>query len=284
MVAAVAAIIVATAGTSAYVGSRLIGSNAATTASTSTVGVAQAQAHAKVPYLGPFARDKKHGAVCGPAVRLMEGALRRTTPPVRIAPAQNCVGLATVRQLIKFQTRHHIPPSGIYGPRTHVALSHAYSREQVRDLAYLADKRINALRKEAVVTVAAHAYDHRGVMGYCNHGSLSFCTLRANWPPWPGVPLNADCSSYVQWVMFQSGIPNPNGVGVGNTTSLWRHGQRVGLTQPLAIGDLVFYARNNSHVAIVVRLHPVMVSSHGQPGIKVVPWDYRFVYGVRRYF
>ncbi len=281
---AVAAVMVATAGGSAYLGKALLGSNAATTASSSTVLPAQIRANANVPYLGPFAASKKHGTVCGPAVRLMEGALRNTTPPVRLTPPANCVGVATVRQLIKFQKRHQIPPSGIYGLRTHRALAHAYTAKQVRDLAYLADQRVTALRKEAVVTVAAHAYDHRATMGYCNHGHLSDCSLRSVWPPWPVVPTHLDCSAYVSWVLYQAGVPNPNGVGVGNTSSLWRHGLRINPGTPLAIGDLVFYAKNNSHVAIVVRLHPVMVSSHGQPGLKVVPWDYRFVYGVRRYF
>jgi hypothetical protein len=285
VVAAIAAVLIVTAAGSAYLGHRLLGSHAATTAASSHgVRNAQAQASAPVPFLGPFAASKDRGIVCGPAVRLMEGALRRTTPPIRKSPAARCVGLATTRQLIRFQTRHHIPPSGIYGARTHAALAHAYSRVQVRDLAYLAERRVKALRAETIVTVAAHAYDHKASMGYCNHGHLSDCSLRVVWPPWPIVPTHLDCSAYVSWVLYQAGVPNPNGAGVGNTTSLWRHGLRVGLGQPLAIGDLVFYASNNSHVAIVVRLHPAMVSSHGQPGLKVVPWDYRFVYGVRRYF
>lgn len=253
-----------------------------TQGSASTAFSEQRVTSASVPFLGPFAQSRKHGTVCGPAVRLMEGALRRTTPPVRKASAANCVGVATTRQLETFQRRHKIPASGIYGLRTHRALAHAYSRRQTLDLVYLQRQRLDDVRRATILVVTSHAYSLRGLMGYCDFGSLSQCTHRAVWPSWPDVPRHTDCSGYSSWVLFESGVPNPNGVGVGNTTSLARHGTPVRINGPLKVGDLVFYSTNNSHVAIYIG-HG-LVSSHGQPGIAIHPYGYRFIYGIRRYF
>lgn len=236
-----------------------------------------------VPFLGPFAASPKHGSVCGPAVRLMEGALRRTTPPVRTTPARNCVGAATTRQLKRFQARHKIAQTGIYGLRTHRALAHAYSRRQRLDLGYLEAKRLDALHRQTILVVTSHAYVHRAVMGYCDYGHLSVCNLRGSWPQWPDVPRHADCSSYVQWVFYQSGLPSPNGTSYpGNTKSLVLRGARVPVNGPLKVGDLVFYSYNNSHVAIYIG-HG-LVSSHGQPGIGIRAYAYRPIYAIRRYF
>lgn len=242
----------------------------------------QGATNVAVPFLGPFAMNHKGVTECGQAVRLMEGALRRTTPPIRLTPARNCVGLATTRQIKRFQARHGIRQSGIYGSRTHAALAHAYSKAQRIDLTYLARQRLDATRRTTILVVTSHAYALRGLMGYCNHGSLRECSLRGVWPPWADVPRHTDCSGYSQWVLFQSGVPNINGVGVGNTSSLVGRGTGVPINGPLKVGDLVFYSYNNSHVAIYIG-HG-LVSSHGQPGIDIHPYGYRPIYAIRRYF
>lgn len=240
-----------------------------------------------VPFLGPFSADKKKGQVCGPEVRLMEGALRRTKPPVRKAPARNCMGAATVHQLRVFQRRHHIAPSGIYGLRTHRALSHAYTKQQAADLAYIAARRLRALRISTIGIVTAHAFAFQGRMQYCNAGSLSWCTLRWNWPKYPDVPRNTDCSGYVTWVYYQSGLPDPNGFGFtgGYTGTLVTHGVPVAPNGPLHVGDLIFNgpsASNTTHVSIYIG-HGLS-SGHGEPGIQIHAWNYRVVVAIRRYF
>lgn len=242
----------------------------------------QGPVNARVPFLGPFAQDKPHVRECGPAVRLMEGALRHTTPPIRKTPPARCVGTATTRQIKRFQARHGIPQSGIYGTRTHAALAHAYTAQQRIDLQFLAGQRVAALRRSTILVITSHAYALRGQMGYCNHGSLSSCSLRGVWPPWPGVPRFTDCSGYSQWVLTQAGVPNINGFGVGNTGSLVRRGVPVPTNGPLMVGDLVFYSFNNSHVAVYIG-HG-LVSSHGRPGIDIHPYGYRPIYAIRRYF
>ena len=277
VVAGAATILAATA-----IGSALV-SHTLTSGTTATVtAFRQVSGSERVPFLGPFAHKHKGIKECGPAVRLMEGALRHTTPPIRKVEASNCVGVLATKQIKELQRRHKIPQSGIYGLRTHRALEHAYTHQQVLDLIYLQRQHFDALRRSTILVVTSHAYQLRGEMGYCNDGQLRHCSRRAEWPAWPGVPTHTDCSGYVSWVLFQSGVPNPNGVGVGNTTSLIRHGTRIALNGPLKVGDLIFYGYNNSHVAIYIG-HG-LVSSHGRPGIDVHPFGYRPIYGIRRYF
>lgn len=286
---AAAAIVVALFGGS-YAAKELLESGAAVRTASSSGAQAQlraATATARVPYLGPFARDPKKGRVCGPEVRLMEGALRRTKPPVRKTKAANCVGRATERQIKTFQKRHHIPPSGIYGLRTHRALSPRYTKEMRADLAYVAAKRLLALRIGTIGVVTAHAKALEGRMTYCNRGSLSNCGLRYVWPPWPDVPHHTDCSGYVAWVYYQSGLPDPNGLGYrgGFTGTLVRHGSAISPNGPLQIGDLIFNgpsAANTTHVSIYIG-HGLS-SGHGRGGIQIHPWNYRVVVAIRRYF
>jgi hypothetical protein len=276
LVTAAITLVAAGAG-SALVSKELIGSGAATSTAFRQVSGAE-----RVPFLGPFAHNKKGITECGPAVRLMEGALRNTTPPIRKTPASNCVGVAATKQIKELQRRHKIPQSGIYGLRTHRALEHAYTHRQVLDLIYLQRRHLDALRRSTILVVTSHAYQQRSQMGYCDHGSLASCSRRGEWPPWPGVPTHTDCSGYVSWVLFQSGVPNPNGVGVGSTRTLILHGSRIPVNGPLKVGDLIFYGYNNSHVAIYIG-HG-LVSSHGRPGIDIHPYGYRPIYGIRRYF
>ena len=250
-----------------------------TTAVRTNIVAAQQNAKAPVPFQGPFAYHKKGVTECGPAVRLMEGALRNAK--IRKTPVANCVGKATTKQLIALQKKYKIPVSGIYGLRTHKALSKFYNARQRADLTYLAVQRLTALRRSTVLIVTSHAKIFERRMIYCDAGSLAHCGSRANWPLWPDVPRHTDCSGYVSWVLFQSGVPNPNGIGVGTTKTLIWHGIPVPPSGPLKIGDLVFYG-NNTHVAIYIG-HG-LVSSHGKNYIDIRPYGYRTVYAVRRYF
>lgn len=278
--AAALALIVAVIG-GGIAGKQIFSSNASTLIAASTANVQAQNAKAPVPFLGPFAQHHKGYAQCGSAVRLMEGALRNTKPPVRKAPAQNCVGTATTKQLRVFQKRHGIEPSGIYGLRTHKALAPRYTKEQIGDLRFLADQKIRKLHYQTIGIVTAHAKVFESRMIYCNAGSLASCGQRGVWPAWPDVPHHTDCSGYVSWVYFQSGLPNPNGSGVGTTKTLIYHGSPIPHNGPLHVGDLVFYG-SNSHVAIYIG-HG-LVSSHGQNFINIHPYNYRSIYAIRRYF
>jgi cell wall-associated NlpC family hydrolase len=282
---ATGAVVLALAG-GAVAGREIFSSNAASTTASERYGVLQAQARAKpkphvVPYLGPFARIRKYGKVCGPEVRLMEGALRNTTPPVRKTKAQTCIGDATVKQLRAFQKRHGLPPSGIYGLRTHRALAHAYTAEQRSDLLYIAHLIVVRKERAAVLIVAGHVRLVGSRMGYTQSGS------RANFGHWPDVPQNTDCSGFATWVMWQAGVGfrvgyfGP-GSPVGWTGTLGRQGKHVSIRQGLAVGDLVLYGGGFPYGHVAVYIGHGLVISHGSPGIKVLPLNYRPVSEVRR--
>lgn len=242
-----------------------------------------------VPFLGPFAHGKNGVRQCGPEVRLMEGALRLTTPPVRLTKAENCVGVRTVKQIRAFQRRHKIPATGIYGLRTHKALAHAYTKTQISDLNYIRIGRIRAAKNLVVTTVTAHAKAFEGRMIYCEYGQLRACGRRFLWPPYPDVPRHTDCSGYVTWVFYQAGLPDPNGLGFsgGFTGTLVVHGVPISPTSAthLHIGDLIFNgpsANNTTHVSIYVG-HGIS-SGHGRFGIQLHQWNYRTVVAIRRYY
>lgn len=245
----------------------------------------QAAAGAKgatVAFLGPFKRGR-----CGPAVRIMEGALRLTTPPVRKAKASSCFGAATERQIKVFQGRHGIPKTGIYGTRTHKALSHAYTKRQREALSYIATVRLKKLRVNAILGITAHARAVQGLMQYCETGSLSNCGRRFVWPPWPDVPRHTDCSGYVSWIYFEAGLPDPNGLNYtgGYTQTLVVHGVAVRPGAPLHVGDLIFNgpsASNTTHVHIYIG-HG-LTSGHGAFGIHINQYNYRTIVAIRRYF
>lgn len=236
----------------------------------------------EVPFLGPY-----HKGQCGPGVRIMEGALRHTKPPIRKARASSCIGTATVHQIKLFQKRSHLPQSGIYGSATHKYLSHAYTKQEREALIYIAQVRLVARRRTAIIKVTAHARAYQGFMTYCESGSLSNCGRRFQWPAWPDVPHHTDCSGYVTWVYYQSGLPDPNGLSYtgGYTGTLVNHGIAVQPGGPLHVGDLVFNgpsASNTTHVAIYIG-HG-LTSGHGAFGIHINQYNYRTVVAIRRYF
>lgn len=279
--AATAAVLLALVGGS-VAAKQLLESGAATTASkVRGLPAAIQNVDSPVPFLGPYAKDHKGYAECGPGVKLMEGALQRTTPPIRKAKPANCIGVATVHQIQTLQRRHKLPPSGIYGLRTHKALSHAYGPGQRSALVKLATARRDALRRSTILVVTSHAKVFERRMIYCNAGSLASCGLRGVWPAWPDVPHQTDCSGYVSWVLFQAAGLNPNGSGVGTTKTLVYHGIPIGRNGPLKVGDLIFYGAN-THVAIYIG-HG-LVSSHGRNFIDIHPYGYRPIYAIRRYF
>ena len=248
-------------------------------------GVLQAQATAHptkrtVPFLGPFAHGRKGIKQCGPAVRIMEGALRNTVPPVRKAKAADCVGVATVRQLKVFQRRHHIPATGIYGPRTHKALSPIYTPKQRDALVYTA--KLIVLRKERATALIALA--HANLVGQNMAYSQSD---RGYFPPWPAVQSSGDCSSFATWVMYEAGVGYRVGYlgpgsSIGWTGTLSRQGKHVGRNAPLHVGDLLFYGGGYPYGHVEVYLGHGLSEGHGSPGIHVHPYNYRPVSEIRR--
>jgi hypothetical protein len=105
--------------------------------------------------------------------------------------------------------------------------------------------------------------------------------------PWKG-----DCSTYVTWLYWMCGLPDPNGAyhynGWGNTSTLFAHGQKIALAD-VEPGDVVVYAADKplmyQHTAIVVEAgkDPLTVSMgmQGDPSFVRVSQDGRKPFFVR---
>lgn len=253
------------------------------TAASAAFGKAQAKTHTaaiSTPPLVVFIHPLEVGKT-GPTVFQMQRALKRAG--FRKGKATGYYGKPTAHQVAAFQRSVHIKPvSGRYGLRTHKALSKYYDRPGRARLIEVAHARRVAAITSAIVVVTAHAWTERGSMAYSQSGT------RQNLPSYPGVPSATDCSGYVTWVFHSVGLSDPNGFNfrpVGWTGTLGQHGVVVAATKA-RIGDLALYGGGYpfGHVAIVVHVHPTLVSSHGSPGIHVEPLNYRPLSQLRRYF
>lgn len=255
----------------------------------SNVGAKQAAVHkasVRTPPLVPFIRTGyvgMKGCPC-PTVFQMQRALKAAGVRPASSRSTGDYGKITAHQVAAFQKRVHIKPvTGRYGVKTHHALSKFYDRTgRARLIKVKTSRRIVAIT-HAIVVVTAHA---RLVGG--DTLTYSQSSSRNNLPKYPGVPPATDCSGYSEWVFQSVGLPDPSGWGyhpAGWTGSLSQHGVVVSAARP-HIGDLAFYGGGApfGHVAVVVHLHPTLVSSHGSTGIHVLPITYRPLSQLRRYF
>lgn len=277
-----------------HIGGAAVKSQAtAKTAITATFGQKQAATHSQTAPVAPFLGPYKLG-MCGPGVRLMEGALRNLPKPVRKLPAANCFGKATKSQVIAFQKRLHYKPTGVYNHPTHDALVKrgGYSKTAKAGLRYLYEQRLKKAHMVLVVherrtvqIVAAHVAKVGGsTLAYSQGPSRSY------FPPWPRIPPDTDCSGMSTYILYQAGVGAAVGYfgpgsPVGWTGTLRRQGQHLYNTSRsnLQPGDLVFYgaAPNWSHVATYIGAG--LVVSHGRTGVDVESYTYRPVGEIRRY-
>lgn len=243
--------------------------------------------HPFVPFLGPFALHPGKGQTqCGPAVRLMEGALKRKG--MRHTPPRNCVGPATKLQIQKFQRSIHYKPTGVYSRVVHAAMvkSNGYTNQARQDLLYLAHKKVIVLQRRNAGIAAAHLLLVGGsTLAYCQGGERSY------FPTWPRVPPCTDCSGTVIWELYQAGVGPTVGYSgpgspVGWTGTLAVQGRALGPNEALAVGDVVLYPSSSArgppwgHSALYVGNGNVV--SHGSVGVKLLPYNYRTVGQVRR--
>lgn len=275
------------------------GAASASATSTASAGFGKLQA-AKHPagYTAPhivvFIRPlstRTTGCQCATVFQLQRALKAAKFRPVK-AKATGFYGTATRDEVKAFQRAKKIPPSGVYDLRTHKKLSPFYDQAGRGRLQQVAHSRQVTKYRAAIVHAAAVAWSHRSQMSYSQSGSRAFL------PSLPSFPRATDCSGYATWLYKVSGLP-PSGLPanlpdpsafdyriVGYTGTLALHGRRISANGRLFPGDLVFYGGGYpfGHVAIVVDGFRRLVSSHGSPGIKVVPFNYRPVSVIRRYF
>jgi cell wall-associated NlpC family hydrolase len=258
------------------------------TARTASYGARQARLHPagySKPYVVVFIRTLQvgmKGCKC-PTVFQLQRALKAAKVRPAGAKATGFYGTATRDQVKAFQRKVHLSASGVYGPATNLKLWRYYDQAARGRLTQVAKSRTVITFRHRIVHAASVAWSHRGLMRYSQSAS------RGLLPPLPGFPRATDCSGYATWLFKVSGLADPSGFNyriTGYTGTLATHGVRVSANGPLQPGDLVFYGGGwpYGHVAIVVDGFRRLVSSHGSPGIKVVPFNYRPVSVVRRYF
>lgn len=269
---------------------------------TVSFGKAQAATHkagVTAPPLVPFIRTlsftKKSNAGCVaanpgkhivptcPAIFQMQRALKAAKFRPVHAKATGVFGKSTRDQIRAFQRAKKIPPSGIYGSRTHKALTRYYDLTGRRRLQQVAKDRKAQAVTAAFTTVAYHFARVGGTtLTYSQSSS------RGNLGHYPGIPPATDCSGFVTAIYKAVGQPDPNGFGyspVGYTGTLALHGVRVGNWSDLHVGDLVFYGGGfpYGHVTMVVDAKRRLVISHGSRGVRIVAYNYRPVSAIRRY-
>jgi peptidoglycan hydrolase-like protein with peptidoglycan-binding domain len=260
----------------------------ATPSSSTSNGTKQAAAHTaavSAPPIVPFIRTltpHMKGCEC-PTVFQLQRALKTAGVRPKTQKATGYYGDLTKQQVAAFQRKHGIAVSGIYGSKTHHALAKYYDKAGRQRLIAVAHSRRIVAITTAITTVTRHAALVGGsTLAYSQSSS------RAILPKYPGVPPATDCSGYVTWVYQSVGLPDPSALGfdpVGWTGTLAKHGVVVSATNA-RIGDLAFYGGGYpfGHVAVVVHVHPTEVSSHGEPGIHLLPITYRPLSQLRRYF
>lgn len=261
------------------------------TAATAANGAKQAAHHKAevtsapiVPFIQTLRVGQK-GCEC-PTVFQLQRALKAAGVRPSSQRATGYYGKLTGQQVAAFQRKAKITPSGIYGSKTHHALARYYDKTGRQRLLQVQHSRRIVAITNAIVTVTTHAYNVGGeTLAYSESSST-----RGILSKYPGLPPATDCAGYVTWVYKSIGLPDPNDHGynfnpVGWTGTLGDRGTVVSATNA-RIGDLAYYGGGYpfGHVAIVVHLHPTLVSSHGERGIHILPLTYRPLSQVRRYF
>lgn len=264
----------------------------ATGIATANYGAMQAAVHGAgktKPQLVPFIRTLRLGS--RDDVRAGPGAvteLQRALVKAKVKPrplVSGAFGVGTEAAVKTFQRSHKLAASGVYGHATHLKMQDAslYDIKARQVLEAIVKSRTQLRFEQRVTSNEAYAWKHRTSMAYSEGASRGFL------PALPGFPRATDCSGYATWLFKVSGLPDPSGFNytiVGYTGTLAQHGVRIPIGAALHPGDLVFYGGGfpYGHVAVVQNGFLRTVSSHGSPGIKVLPFNYRTVSAIRRYY
>lgn len=255
-------------------------------------GMKQAKAHSaevSTPPLVPFIRTlsdtKKSNKAC-PCATVFQ--MQRALKAAKYRPAKSVstgdFGNATRTEIKAFQRAKKIPPSGVYGLRTHKALSKFYDKTGRARLQQVAHA-----RKIAAITAGLHTIGEHFLRVGGNTLAYSEGVSRGILGTYPALPPATDCAGFVEAMYRDDGLADPSGLAfspVGWTGTLGLHGVRVSAAGTLHVGDLVFYGGGYpyGHVAMIIDPKRRLVLSHGDTGVHLLAMTYRPVSAVRRYF
>lgn len=158
--------------------------------------------------------------------------------------------------------------------------------------------KLNAADRVRARNIAVHAayvgLKHQATLTYTQDGFRRWEGIREKRLAWKGqCPKGSDCSAFATWCLWNAlgrhfgigDIVNGSSWNAGYTGTLIGHGKKVRNWRRLNRGDLVLYGDpfgGSGHVAIYVGGGRV-ISFGGEPGPRLLPWNYRPVTAVRRY-
>lgn len=239
----------------------------------------------------PYPGQLKQGAR-GPAVVAIQGALHAWGAfRVKDHPGEEGLRLynptgdwlkPTTTQLKHFQNLHSIETSGVFGPRTHVAMAKWYTAAGKERLVELAHERKISAYHSILSYWCNRMADKRNDWIY-TQGSRRMDLLNRGGDPSLQHNVYGDCSStsaaMIKLACRHVGLPEPDLGAWPTTYTEIGHGRKVSMLLP-QIGDRFHYGAN-SHVATYMGYGRVF-SFGGEPGPASRAWDYRPVYAVRR--
>lgn len=219
----------------------------------------------------------------GKDVAAMQGALRRAK--ARPYAATGSFAAPTRLQVKKFQAKHGVPQTGMYGPNTHAALI-PYMTAYEKYLFNQINEILHPDARHRVLSAAWEGYLKRDQIHY-TEGSRRMSGVRdkillPNVPPWE------DCSSFATWCYWVAGALDPNYFnfdGYGNTGSQYPHGVHVTLANA-RMADICFYGWNDgepTHEAVYAG-NGMVISNGSESGPLYEKATYRDdLVGIRSY-
>jgi cell wall-associated NlpC family hydrolase len=186
-------------------------------------------------------------------------------------------------QVQLYRRRSNMNPLGVYDAPTHAHLAPEFDAYE-RWLYTHAQSTPSPPASDPVGRLMHAAWTLYAQRPWMYHAVRPFILF----PAGRHIPYAFDCSWLCTQAFYQSGLPDPNGVGYrggqGNTESLRAHGHSVTDPQP---GDLAFWgyygsSSNPAHVAMCVdNGKTIGFGSSGGP--RLLPINYRPLREVRRY-
>lgn len=213
----------------------------------------------------------------------MQGALKRAK--CRAYAATGNFAAPTRFQVKKFQAKQSLPQTGIYGPRTHAALT-PFMSEYERYLFNQTNELIHPTVRHRVLAAAWEGYLKRDQIHY-TMGPRRMSGVRDK-ILLPNVPPYEDCSSFATWCYWVAGALDPNYFGFngyGNTGSQFPHGKHVDVAHA-RMADIAFYGWSNGEPEheVIWAGNGMVVSNGSEGGPYYDKWNYRSdLVGIRSY-
>jgi cell wall-associated NlpC family hydrolase len=210
-------------------------------------------------------RRELHRGSRGPDVRAVKRALAKAGHGRGIVFHER-FGRTAIRRLKDFQRKHGLRADGVYGKTTHAKLAQFFDAYGWSLMAKAPAPATPSTQRAAIVKAAIYAASRAYMIHYTQSGArMQGVRERIRLPR---VPSYEDCSSFVTWLYWLVGAPDPNGLrfnGFGFTGTQIANGRRISESF-IRPGDLVFYGgwtRWSAPTHVAIYIGGGRVVSHG---------------------